>query len=345
VPFAPEQIVASGDVVFFRGPVVAGKLSLAVLRMPADPRAARLGVTSVVVDYPFPLARLYAAKPGEVLLVYDDASSGYPSATLDVSLRGGKSIVHVPAPVEAGAPTLDPGGATAMYGAFGPHFGDLDAGIPERVAASSIDRLLLVQSGAPPRHALITGAGSPSAAIGPAQSALSLLVPQDYLGPIHYATAPNGQVVSIGVMRSTFDATRFRTGDHASWLLDPGPTRVSGYDFGLFNDAQYEYDGGLAYPTPIGYPPRALPLDSENAFFVFTTRSTTPSGITVAGLHREVNTSSAFYPGKLVVFDEATSDMAPGTVGVARASELVLVVRKTPTGAKLLAIDTRCAPK
>jgi hypothetical protein len=270
---------------------------------------------------------------------------GYPSATLDVSLRGGKPIVHVPAPVEGGAPIIDPGGATAMYGAFGAHFGDLDSGIPERVATSSIDRLLLVQSGAPPRHALITGAGSPSAAIGPTQNALSLLVPQDYLGPIHYATALNGQIVSIGVMRSTYDATRFRTGDHASWLLDPGPTRVSGYDFGFFNDAQYDYDGGSAYPTPIGYPPRALPLDSENAFFVFTPLSTTPSGMTVAALHRETNTSSAFYPGKLVVFDEATSDMAPSTIGVARASELVLVVRKTPTGTKMLAIDTRCAPK
>jgi len=345
LPFAPEQIVASGGVVYFRGPIANGKIALAALRVPSDPRVTRLTPLVAESAYPFPTGRLLPSKPDEALLVFDDASKGFPSATLDPTLRGARPFVHVPPPVEAGAPTIDVGSAAGMYGAFGPAFGDPDAGTPELVATASLDRLLLVQRSTSPRHAVVTGAGSPSANLGPAQG-LVRFPTLDYVGSVDYAAAPDGTVVSIGAVRQGYDATRYRVLIFGLWLLDPGRTRLEGNDATNLQEALYDYDGGpppASVPPPM--PPRAVPIDGENVFFVSTPKTTNPSGLTVSATHRVTNNSVPFYPGQLVVFDDPTADMAPGSVGAAKSADLVLVLRKTASGAKLLAIDTRCAPK
>jgi len=94
-------------------------------------------------------------------------------------------------------------------------------------------------------------------------------------------------------------------------------------------------------------PGRALPMDGEIAFFVSTEKGTSPSGLSVTANRRVPGAAVPLYPGpgKLVVFDDPAGDMAAGSVGVAKAAELALVLRKTPAGVKVLALDSRCAPQ
>ena len=190
----------------------------------------------------------------------------------------------------------------------------------------------------------LSRAGTSKATIGPAQNAYTVLAPQDYAPPPHYATGPDGTVIVFGGLKGPYDTTRFYAATVGAWLLDPTITRVGGSDYLLLYSRFGDYDGG-AFEAPPPFPGRALPMGGESAFFVSTVNATSPSGLTVFAAHRAFVTAEALYPGKLAVFDDPTGDMAPGTVGVAKAAELALVLRKAQNGLKILALDSRCSPK
>ena len=346
LPFAPSQIIASGDVVYFLGPVANGKLALAALRVPTDPRVTRFTPRATQLAYPFASGRLFATTNAEVFLVFADAAKGFPTAILDETLRGEKPIVEVPPPLDAGlSSTVQPGAATGMYGAFGPSFADPDSGAPQGVVASSLDRLVLAQPGVPPRLAVVTSAGTPNAAIGPGQSASSVYSPQDYVQLPRYATSPNGEVVILGTQRGSYDATRFVRAVVGSWVLEPSLTRFGGGDYVTLSNELFDYDGGAFGTVPAPFPGLALPMDGERAFFVTTEKTASPSGVSVGAARRVNAMASPLYPPKVLVFDDPAGDMPPGTIGVAKAAELALVLRKTATGMKILTLDSRCPPK
>ena len=343
LPFAPAAIVASGDIVYFLGPIAGGKLTIASLVVPADPRSARFSPDVAEIAYPFPTVRLLPGPDGDVLLVHDDASLGFPTARLDRTFRARAPIVHVPAPASADAgPTAEPAASTGMYGALGV---DRDGG--DFVGASSGDRVVLGRPGPGPaaRFTLLTNAGTSHAAVQP--PAFRTGRQPLFLGRGSFGMGPNGVVLwAAPWFYPTGDPTLFNVYNMGFWLLNS-----DGEPFIQGADEYYTPDYRANVPSDAGggdikesYPALPLLVDASILFFVETNKSTSPSGVSVFAVRHGPGSATQLFASKAIVLQEPDTDMAPGKVGIAQTVGYGLLLLPSPQGMRVVVLDPRCQP-
>jgi hypothetical protein len=184
----PAQLLVSGRRLWVlgavQGQVPPYRLPIASIDVPSDPTVASLHAQTLVLTYPYPTARAFAAPNGGVYVTYDDAPSGFPTAALAGPLPANTNLV---AAMDGGSP---PPGAVVMTRVTGaPGNGT--------IVASSGSRLVVHRY--PSTFNIVASPGTEAAATQPDLPLQPALVAY---GPITFAVGSDGTMVMSGAVNA-----------------------------------------------------------------------------------------------------------------------------------------------